>query len=337
MRTLFFAIVVAALAYSGYWVVGSTAQRTALQAWLDQQAARGWVAEADDISVAGFPNRFDATVTDLRIADPALGWSWAAPDFQILALSYQPNHIIAAWPSKQQITSDFETVEVTSDLMRGSVRFAPNTGLALEETRIELKNVEIASTLNYTGGVEDGLLAVRRIGGNDTDGHAYEVVFRTTEFRLAEPIKQALDPVDFLPAALERMNLRTTPVYDAVWDRAAIEGRRPVMTGLEIAELQITWGRLDLKINGRLDVDENGFAQGRLALEAKNWEEIVDLSLRAGWIKPQLAETLKSGLAIAAAASGDASTLDVPLSFNNGEARIGPVPIGRAPMLRQRQ
>lgn len=336
MRTLLYAIILGALAYSGYWVAGSTAQKAALQGWLDQQAARGWVADAADITVNGYPNRFDAVVTELDISDPRWGWSWAAPQFQILALSYKPNHIIAAWPGRQHITTDYETVEVTSDLMRGSVRFAPNTGLALEETRIEMKNVEIASTLNYTGGLQDGLLAIRRLP-TDGDAHPYEVVFNTTEFRLAEPIKQALDPVNVLPPALEVMNLRAMPVYDGVWDRAAIEGRKPQLTQLQVPELQITWGRLDLTLEGTLDVDPQGFALGRMALKAKNWEEIVDLSERAGWVKPQLAASLKTGLAVVAQATGDPDTLDVPLIFEDGEMRIGPVLVGRAPMLRQRQ
>ncbi|MHA3913688.1 DUF2125 domain-containing protein [Halovulum sp. GXIMD14793] len=336
MRKLFYAILLAALAYSGYWLAGSTAQKAALQGWLDQQAARGWVAEAEDISVTGYPNRFDAIVSTLELADPSWGWAWSAPEFQVLALSYKPNHIIAVWPPQQRITTDYETIEVTSDLMRGSVRFAANTGLALQETRIELKNVEIASTLNYTGGVKDGLLAIRRLPKED-DTHPYEIVFDTKEYRLAEPIKQALDPANALPPALEVMNIRAIPVFDGVWDRAAIEGRKPQLTQLRIPKLQFTWGRLDLTLEGTLDVDADGFAMGRMTLEAKNWEEIVDLSERAYWITPKLAASLKTGLAVVAQASGDPNTLNVPLTFQDGEMRLGPVPLGRAPVLRQWQ
>ena len=339
MRGLIYLILLAALGYSAYWFVGSTAQQTALSAWLDQQRNRGWLAEASEINVTGFPNRFDAIISDLKLGDPAFDWVWNAPEFQILALSYKPNHIIAAWPGKQSIASPYEQIDVTSELMRGSVRFAPNTGLALQEARVELDQVEIASTLGYTGGLESGFLAIRLNDGEPAPDIAYDVSFQAKQFRLAEPIKQALDPSDGLPAALENMNLRMTPVYDAVWDRAAIEGRKPQLQTLRDADLNIKWGPLEFRLRGRLDVDENGYGAGRMNLTAKNWREIIALSIRAGWLQPDFADVLQTWIGVVAKTSGNADNIDIPLTFEDGLAKLGPVPllgsfdIGQAPKL----
>ena len=47
--------------------------------WLAERRAAGWVAEAEDVRVRGFPNRVDTVVTDLDLSDPAGGLVLAAP------------------------------------------------------------------------------------------------------------------------------------------------------------------------------------------------------------------------------------------------------------------
>jgi hypothetical protein len=71
---------------------------SALPGWLDARAAEGWIAEYESDAHRGFPNRFDTTITGLDLADPETGVAWSAPFFQILSLSYQPNHVIAVFP-----------------------------------------------------------------------------------------------------------------------------------------------------------------------------------------------------------------------------------------------
>lgn len=48
---------------------------------------------------------------------------------------------------------------------------------------------------------------------------------------------------------------------------------------------------------------------------------------------PGLASAIRSGLNFIAALSGDENSVEVPLEFRDGRARIGPVPVGPAPVL----
>ena len=75
MRSLFFLVSLAALGWSAYWWGGSRAKDEAINAWLADRRAAGWVADTSDIVVQGFPNRFDTTFKDLNIADPDSGWA----------------------------------------------------------------------------------------------------------------------------------------------------------------------------------------------------------------------------------------------------------------------
>ena len=76
MRKLLILVLMAALGWSIYWIVGSEGSRAAFQGWFDQRRADGWVADYSDLTVQGFPNRFDATFTDLSLADPGTGLAW---------------------------------------------------------------------------------------------------------------------------------------------------------------------------------------------------------------------------------------------------------------------
>ena len=102
MRYLFGLAIVAFLAWSAWWFVASNAQRNAWEHLFATQQGQGREADAA-IKVAGFPNRVDTTLTGVVFDDPKSGWGWQAPFFQVLMLSYKPNHVIAAWPNEQEI------------------------------------------------------------------------------------------------------------------------------------------------------------------------------------------------------------------------------------------
>ena len=102
MRLLLAVIVIAALGWSAYWVIGQRGLEQGLADWFEARRAEGWVAETSDLRVRGFPNRFDTGFSDLLLADPETGLAWEAPYFQLSALSYRPNHVIAVWPEEQR-------------------------------------------------------------------------------------------------------------------------------------------------------------------------------------------------------------------------------------------
>ena len=63
MRILLAVILLSALGWSGYWYFGAQAVERGLSTWLDQRADEGWIAEYASLDTAGFPNRFDTTIT----------------------------------------------------------------------------------------------------------------------------------------------------------------------------------------------------------------------------------------------------------------------------------
>ncbi|MBV0912612.1 DUF2125 domain-containing protein [Anianabacter salinae] len=330
MRKLIWVLLALAALWGGYWFIGSTAVERGIAGWLDARAAEGWVAEYDDVTTRGFPNRFDTTVTGIRLADPATGVAWTAPFFQMLALSYKPNHIIAVWPNEQSVASPFEKVAVTSDDMRGSVIFEAGTALTLDHATFVLDNIALSSDAGWQASATSARLATRQTAALQ---NSHDIGFEADTVTLTEGFRASVDPAGVLPDAVQRMRIDATVGFDAPWNRFAIEDRRPQVTRIELREMQARWGEMDLRLAGELDVDAAGVPTGKITVRAENWRQMFDMARAAGLIPDMLAPTAERGLAALAGMSGQPETLDAPLTFRNGIVAFGPIPIGQAPNL----
>ncbi len=333
MRVLLAIVVLAAAAYFGWWFWAASAFERAVTRWLDERSADGWVAETADISVQGFPNRLDMIVTGLDIADPSSGWAWQAEEFRILSLPYRPHHIIAAFPGEQVVATPLDTARVESAVMRGSVVFEPNTALALDRSTFEIADMAIAGGSGWEAGVAKAVFSTRQAEGEGARPFSHDVALDAEGVVLPGTWTAGMAGGDILPAAVESLRLDVTLDFDRPWDRPAVEAGNPVLEGIEIRDASLAWGELDLRGRGRLGVDAEGFAEGRIDLRARNWHEMIAIAERTGVLGSTLAGTLRSGLDLIAALSGDRNSLRVPLDFEDGRMRLGPVVIGEAPRL----
>ena len=330
MRRLLVVVVVAALAWGGYWFVGARAVETGLSAWIDQRRAEGWAADYVALDTRGFPNRFDTTITDLQLADPQTGVAWSARFFQILAMSYTPNHVIAVWPDEQTISTPLQNIALSNDRMIASVVLHPGTSLELNRSVLELENFRLTSSLGWLASLDKGQLSTRPAVGKPD---AYEIDFDAVGVRPSRDLLDALNPTGTLPDVFEHLSIRTSVAFDAPWNRFAIEDRRPQITKLDLTILQANWGQMDLNAAGELEVDTLGIPTGRITVRAKNWREMLQLAVASGAVAESIAPTIERALELLAGMSGNPKTLDAPLSFVNGRMSFGPIPLGPAPRL----
>ena len=335
VRSAFAIAVLAALAWGGWWYLGSSAKETALNAWLDDRAAAGWVAERSDVSVNGFPNRIDATVSDLILADPQSGWAWSAPVFQILQLSYKPNHVIAVWPGTQKVSTPFDTVSITSDTLRGSIVFVPDTALTLDRSRLEIANAAFQGT-DWQAKVESANFATERLAADAAPDFAHALGLDAINVAVPELAAWASRGTGVLPDVMERAHFDLVAAFDNPWDRHAVEGQKPVLTALNIRDVDISWGELNLRAKGEVTVDANGFPGGDVSVSAKNWREMLDVATTTGLIRRETAKSIETGLNLLAMLSGNRDDVTVPLSFADGLTKLGPIPLGAAPNLHRR-
>lgn len=331
VRTLFGLLILITVGWSGYWYVGSSAQQSGLETWLDERRTAGWVADYDALAVQGYPSRFDTKITNLNLADPKSGWSWNTPVLQVLMLSYKPNHVIAVLPSEHVVATPQERITVNSDVIRSSIKFDADTDLALNALTGEMSNVALTSTKGWTSELQTAKLATRQTAGAE---NSHDIFFQADGVKPARILTKLIDPDSQLPDVFDTMRVDVTAGFDAPWDRHAVEGKKPELTALKVKDFSATWGEMSFEATGEMAFDASGAPTGKVSVRAKNWKDMITLGVSAGAIPADLQSTLEGGLGLLARLSGNPDTLDAPLSFKNGFVSLGPIPIGRAPTIR---
>ena len=325
MKRLIILVVTVAVAWSAFWLWSWHNRSAAIEHWFADRVTAGWTARYTDLSVRGFPNRLDTRLTNIEVQDPATGLGWDAPFFELLSLTYQPGHVIAAWPETQVLRIDRRSHQVRSDGLRASLVFDRG------DSAVRRANLE-AAVLNITGPggatvLTDLNAALMRVEGAET---TYRVGLTAQGF--ARSRKKISG--EFLPANLAALRLDADVTFDRPWHRNALGTSRPQPMRIDLKLAEYTLGTLTLKMAGKVRVDTTGRLDGALTVKAVNWRDMLNRLRAAGELPLSVADALEDGLTLIAALSGDQRRLDLPLKFKAGKVWLGPVPLGEAPRIR---
>ncbi|SEO78332.1 hypothetical protein SAMN04490248_11246 [Salinihabitans flavidus] len=325
MKKLAIAIIALGLAWSVFWAVQAHDLRRDTVAWFEDRRAEGWHAEYDDLTLRGFPNRLDLSFSDLSLADTGSGLAWEMPFFQLLRLSYRPDHLIAVWPDEQVIASPGDKHMLRSEDMRASLVLGDGAHDPLERTNLVITEAALSDDAGRTMRADNVNLAIRH-----ETGQSYRLAVTTEGFAPA-----AL-PATGLPNRFTTLRADLTATFDRPWDARALTVARPQPTRINLRLAEVKWGDLELHAAGELEIDSAGTPSGRITVRARNWREIVALARTSGRLPETVLDTVEQGLDLLSGLSGNGRMLDIPLTFRGGQIRIGPVPIAKAPTLRLR-
>lgn len=326
MRVLLWVVLLAAGLWAGYWVLGARAVEQGAVRAFELASAQGLVADNAGVRVAGFPNRFDLTVTAPRVADPVSGFGWRGGDVQLLAMTWKPWHLIALAPDASVITTPAGDIAVDASDLRGSLVLHPGTDLALRGIVIE------ATDLVLTGPA--GRVSLARASfatAEDTSRrNSHRIGLQITDVTPDPAVTAALPD---LPGVMAGLHLDAYLLLTAPLDRHAAE-TRPELTGLILDDVRLDWGPLQVTAKGSVAAVSDGTAEGQIDLAVKAWRLLPEVLAEAGLIDPVLVPTVLRALEIMAQGKPD---LDTALTFRNGTTRLGPLPIGPAPRMAYRQ
>lgn len=337
MRKLLFLMIAATALWSGYWFVGSNAVRDGVAGFFADASRQGIVAENAGVTVAGFPNRFDLTIDELKLADPVSGAGWQAPFVQVFAMTWKPWHIIAALPPEQVVTLPDQVVTVASEGLMASVRAKPSTELPLAEVRLAGTTLNLGSDQGWTLGLGEFTLGLRADEALGPTGYelGFDLAPLTPDPGFVAAVKAVtipdLPPSD-LPEVVEALWGSIFLTFSAPLDRNAGEAR-PYLRRLEINQFNLTWGALAASASGVVEADGNGYAAGRVTVEVTNWDRLPALLVAAGVVEPQVAPTIARGMQALASQSPDLKVLSLSLVLEDGRMSFGPFPLGPAPLM----
>ncbi|MEM6825351.1 MAG: DUF2125 domain-containing protein [Pseudomonadota bacterium] len=333
MRRLSWLLVVAALLWAGYWALAVIGIERGVLQWTELRRSEGWLAEVATIRTSGFPLAFETRFEDISLVDPETGLGWTAPQFDFRAEAYAPTYLDARWPEMQEILTPFETIGIEAAEIRAGIGLVPGPTLALDTSEMSLSSVFLRSSAGWTARLEDGSLETRRL---EDDPLAHAIAFSAHGLKPAGEFLKRLDPLEKLPTIFTSMELDMEAAFDVPWDRHAIEDRRPQPTALNIRLMKALWGPMKFEAAGTLKVDDAGMPEGDIAVRAVNWRDMLEVAETGGWVPLEFLPTIRRGLEILAGLSGNPETIDATLRLSGGFVRLGPVPLGPAPVLRIR-
>tara|TARA_R110002124_G_scaffold53122_4_gene152442 strand:+ start:8360 stop:9418 length:1059 start_codon:yes stop_codon:yes gene_type:complete len=327
MRKLVFLILISAFAWSFYWYQGKSTRQTALTTWFDERNEAGWVADST-VTMRGYPNRLDAIIEGIDLADPISGWAWSAPRFELLQLSYKPNHIIAQWPETQYIKTPYERITINSTDLRASlIREDDN---ALNRATLTADSLALSSTANWGATTNKMVLAIRK---NEASPNTYDLGLDAKDVAPSNLVLRDLGLIGALPATFSTFRADAQITLTAPISQASFENAAAKLQAVTLNEIQAVWGDLALRATGSMDLDAMGYPTGKLTIRATNWEQMLDLAIQSGTVQDSEASAIRTALKFASALTGNASELELPLTFADRKIRLGPIPLGDAPRI----
>ncbi|ARO15161.1 hypothetical protein BVG79_01817 [Ketogulonicigenium robustum] len=330
-------VVLTALAlYCGYWFVGHAQLTQRIDALVKNLPAYGWQIDYDTLDTVGFPSRFDTTVTNLNLYNPAQDLGWQTPSFKVYAISYQPHKIVARWPQTQQITLFGQPIAVDSSSMMGSGRIGLSTDLPLEEATIDGRDLVLTSDFGWQARL-DRLLVAMRTAPETEDGAAapqtdlpvYDTYAGVQNLVLPAGIRAALDPQNTLPPAIAAIDIDLQVALAAPIDRHLTT--MPPLDSVNLRRVHLQWGDVQLTATGTLHPDATGRAEGEVAVTLNGWRKLIDLAVAAGALLPERADQL----AMLLGALGQGESLSLTLTVSQGVLRYGPIPLMPLPAILQ--
>ncbi|WP_299295169.1 DUF2125 domain-containing protein [uncultured Tateyamaria sp.] len=329
MRKILWVVMLALLAWCGWWWLASAGLRGGVEAWFDDRAAEGWQADLGTVEGGGFPLTLRAGLRDIAVADPDAGLAVETAALDISAPAW--------WPGDVTVQLDDGPILLASPLGRSTLTMQGGT-MALQlhpGTALELEALGWTAgawQVSDASGVQMSADALT-LTMTQTEGATYDLVARADTFAPGDATRAALRLPDSIPAAFDSLQMQATVTFDTAWDRRALDQARPQPRRIDLHLAEARWGDLRLNLSAALDVDQTGVPTGTVAIQAENWRAMLDVAQTAGILPPQLRGQAEGILNALAGASGNAETLDVELTLDGGAVRLGFIPIAPAPRL----
>lgn len=330
MRKVLWLVLAAILIYAAYWMIGAKGTETAISAWIDARASEGWQAEAEEIKTRGFPTRFDTEIRAPRLADPRSGVAISTPRIDILSQSHRPTRFTLRMAPELSLASPYQRLDITQDRAEAQLFVAAGPNLTLDHTALTLDGLELQSTARWGFSLDAAQITTQRQADAPL---AHDIKASIQGFAPTGGLIEEIDRDALLSDRFETLTLDLSATFDGPWDIHVLEGPRPQPTYIDLTDLSAQWGKLELKLAGRFDIDTRGYPDGTLAVKAKNWREMVELAISTGAIPENMSNLALRGGEMLASLSGRKDSIDAELTLNNGMISLGFIPLGPAPRI----
>lgn len=329
----FGAVVLACIGWSAWWYLAAEAQKRGLETWLAEQRARGWQAEAASIEVTGFPADFRMSVTGLALADPETGWAWAAPALAAESKAWSPTRVAVDWPPEQTVSVPGDRAVVRTAAMDSLLDLRPGPALELRQAATQLSGLAIESSAGWSAAADAAEIRISERPEDLAPPNSYDVRITADALVLPEGLVDRLDPTGWLQPRVDRVTVIGHAALAEPIGLATIEEGEIALRAATLREVGFEWGEMKLVLSGSFTVDEQGYPEGQIKVEARQWREMLRIAVSSGVIGDETARAITEGIEIISFLTGGGDSLSAPFNLSGGKLRIGPVPVADLPRL----
>ncbi|MEM1163860.1 MAG: DUF2125 domain-containing protein [Pseudomonadota bacterium] len=322
--------VIVVAGWSGWWYLGATGQEKGVAAWLENQRDRGWQAEAEDVSVTGYPFDFNLVARKIALADPRAGWAWTAPELRADSTADTPTRIAISWPTEQTAAVPGDRVSITAEKMETLLDVRPGASMELRQAASEVAALRLNAQTGWKAVAESLSIDLVERGDDIGPENSYALDVDAQKVVLPKEIVAQIDPTGWLQPKIDRVTIIGHGAFDAPLDRTVIEDGVAILRAATIREAGFQWGDMRLVVRGAFEVDPNGFPDGEIEVEAGQWREMMRLLIRSGVLDVSTAEAITQGIEFL---TGGGDELKATFGLKGGKVRLGPFAIADAPRI----
>lgn len=320
-------VCVAIVGWSGAWLYLRSILEGQIEAELSAMNRSGNRIECSDLSIAGYPFRFEVRCTGLKATDQA-GTTVSMDELRAIALVYNPRHVIFEASGPVGIIEALNSSEITTNwsVAQSSILFsdggARQIDVSIQEPVISL--LEGATSGKITAEVSEIHLRPNPVVPDSLEAF---ITIQALSSSLASGLTEPSDV---------KLHIRL-PGGMALLEGKALYALQKDPTGsqpLDLISFSVNSGNVRLTASGNLRLMPSGALSGKINVQVARLEAVIKM-LTA--LYPE-GSTLPSTIQGAATAFGvpgiDAQgrqQLSLPLTLDEGTIRIGIIPLGTIP------
>ncbi len=329
---------------AGYWFWAAGQVEAAIALWTEEQRGRGYEISYRGPELSGFPIRLAVGFFEPRVAAPQ-GWRWSGAAIAGRAAFWDPWTLRLELPLEQTLSAAWRgyrrELALSAAAARGLIRLGRDG--RLEAATIEMERVVLSEAGGGSLGAETLRYQLTRrppaLEGPTLEGGDEGTLRLAGEMRGIVLPEGVTSPLGGRVARLAFEATLTGIVPEVApggEPAAALAAWRDAGGLVEVEDLALTWGPLDVNASGTVTLDPQLRPQGAFTARIRGLPEVLDALVRQGLIEPGMAFALKlTAMTLASGNSGDGrAVVELPITLQDGRFYLGPVALFRlAPVL----
>lgn len=332
MRLLTIPILVAlaAAGWTGYWFFAVHQVKAGIEDWIAQQRAAGAEVSHAGIEIGGYPFRIRVDMAEPRFARPKhpARPRWQADAIHAFSHPWTPRHVVFELAGSHSLSLVVDDRERTwqFDSPQAQASWAGQADGRLQRISVDLHDMVLQEDGTERLRATRLQLHLRPQRGTEP---GIDVAATADQAVLNWPLPPAFEPEVARAQAQFTINGAVLPDQPPA---QALAAWRDNGGTIDVHNLMLEWGRLDLRSEGTVALDEEMRPMGALTAKLKGYEVLLEAARDDGQISDGAARAAAAVLRLLAAANG--GMLSVPVRLQGGEAFLGPVKIARlSPLL----